>query len=123
MGVREQAWSADWTVLRATAVTAGETLGSTGAITSNYFDNNSACFVDLKFEGTLSASHSFNVNVVEIDAAGTATVVKHAFKDGSTTLTVNEDCVVPMVAARGRVGVVFTGEVGTSSVTAKIRRA
>ena len=124
-GFREKGFPAGWTELRTTAVEAAETLGTTAEILAETWVNQGSPFVDLFCVGTLAAANSLNITMLEVnteeDGSKQAYPVKHAFKDGSTTITVDEECIIPMVTARGEVAVVFTSEVGAASVKVWIR--
>ena len=119
--VQERRTYQPWQPLRATAVTTSETSGAAAVIANTFHP--AGPFVDLYVYGTLSATTTFDLNVMDVEGL-TATRMKHAFKDGSSKVTVTTNSVYPMVAAAPHVGVMIdnvVGGAGAVSVQVKIR--
>ena len=113
-----------WNTLRTTAVITDE-LTTSAAVAANTFAPKTP-FVDIFVFGTLSATTTIDINIVDVNdsvAGGTnaAYPVKHAFKDGSSKVTVATNSVIPMVTATPKMGVMIDGEVGAASVKVNIR--
>ena len=116
--VREGRSYCPWQALRATAVITDETAASAAVAANTY--RPAAPFVDLYVYGTLSATTTFDVTVMDVES-GTAVPVQHAFKDGSSKVKVTTNSVYALVAAPPSMGVMINGEVGAASVQVKIR--